>query len=476
MKRMKFLSLAALALTFAACSSNDDELTQQPAEQPANNNMITITAKLAPKSGSAQTRAVSDDGTNIVVNWAKNENIAILYTVGSQKLLSEAEITDVDASGVATITFAVDGSTADNTACTLVYPSTATDQIGKSGPKAYNVYMATQTGQLYGYLDVRVGAGTIHTSTPSLDVTTQPEAQYSIFKFTLQDVSGSAITYSMGLTELKVSDDGGNVITTVHPTTNALYVGLPVLAAGTYWFNATVSGKPYIAKATLSTPTSAGNYYQSTMEMATIGNVIASDGKFYAHKTATPGGNTAMAVITYLGSATGETSYTHGLALAMQDANGGAKCQWSTLTSSTVHSYVPNNFYDFGSQSESGLQYNDVTHNSNNYPAFKAAMANNGNTAPTGFSAWFLPTSYQWSQMIEACKGLGNAPNNDYRDLRERFSGVGGKNLNISTYWVSTEQSAKNAWKFTFASGIWANEEKNVSGVNQCYVRSALAF
>ena len=148
---MKFLSLAALALTFAACSSNDDELTQLPAEQPANNNMITITAKLAPKSGSAQTRAVSDDGTNIVVDWAANEHIAILYTVGSDKKVADAKITSVDGSGVATITFAVDNSTVNGTACQIVYPLSAA-KADNSGVKAYADMLAAQDGVLDGDL------------------------------------------------------------------------------------------------------------------------------------------------------------------------------------------------------------------------------------------------------------------------------------------------------------------------------------
>ncbi len=81
MKTTKFFFMAALALMTAACSSNDDELIQQPVEQPANN-MITITAKLAPKSSSAQTRAMNESGGNIVVDWAQNEQLQIISANG----------------------------------------------------------------------------------------------------------------------------------------------------------------------------------------------------------------------------------------------------------------------------------------------------------------------------------------------------------------------------------------------------------
>ena len=490
---MKFLSLAALALTFAACSSDDNELTQQPAEQPANNNMITITAKLAPKSGSAQTRAVSDDGTNIVVDWAANEHIAILYTVGSQKLLADAEITNVDASGVATISFAVDGSTTDGTACQIVYPLSSA-KADNSGVKAYADMLATQDGVLDGDLDVRIGAGTIQTSPASLDVTTQPEAQFAIFKFTAQDLSGSAITYSKGLTEFKVSDATGNVITTVTPTTNALYVGLPALAAGTYWFNATASGKPYIAKATLSTPTSAGNYYQSTMNMATIGNVIGANGKFYADKDAAKSASsTACAVIAYLGSETAETGYTHGLAIAMKDANNGSSTMWMWNSSVPHYSAVnPNQYEDIAdalAAKESGSSLSSSKNNST-YPAFQAALANSIATedgisaeAPaTGTSGWFLPSIFQWNQIVNGLTGTTTAfttstnDNLNYSAVNPTITAAGGDGLqsSSSSYWSSTECNSDYAWWYDALYGKAKCNDFRKGTYN--FVRAAFAF
>ena len=58
MKTTKFFLMAALALTFAACSNDDND-----AAQPAKAEGITITATLAPKSDGAATRAVAE-GTN----------------------------------------------------------------------------------------------------------------------------------------------------------------------------------------------------------------------------------------------------------------------------------------------------------------------------------------------------------------------------------------------------------------------------
>ena len=306
MKATKIFMMAALALMMIACSK--DDFTEQPIEQPVDNNNkeITITATLAPK-GNDGMRAVADNGDDkITVTWAVDEHLAILYTKDGNQM-ADARITAVDdVTGAATITFTVEGGTPDNTDCQIVYPLSAA-KSDKSGVKAYADMLATQDGVLDGDLDVRVGAGKIQVTTPGLDVTTQPAAQYSIFKFTIQDLSSTDKT----ATQFKVSDNSGNVITTVTPgsATGTLYVALPVLATGMYWFNATIDSKAYIAKATVSTATVAGKYYQSTVKMATVGNAILSDGKF-----ATKGTSGQQAVIVYVGTV--DKYFNHFLAIA----------------------------------------------------------------------------------------------------------------------------------------------------------------
>lgn len=456
--------MAALALTFAACSNDDNDI-QSPVEQPAKAEGITITTTLAPKTNGATNRAVSEGTNEIVVEWAVNEHIAILYTKDATPYAADATITAVDGSGAATITFTVEAGTPDNTACTLVYPLSAAKD-DHTGVKDAATLLADQDGTLSANLDVRVGAGTIQTTTPGLTVTTDPAAQFSIFKFTIQNISAAA----KSATEFKVSDGSGNVITTVTPTdaSGELYVALPVMAAGTYWFNATINSNPYIAKATVGTATTAGNYYQSTVKMATIGDVILSDGKFAARSST----GTKVAMIAYLGSETGEAApCNHGLALALSDENSGNTCKWST-SKTKVHTYNTTNSNNF--TSESGLQYNDATHNSDTYPAFKAAIANNSTAAPTGCSAWFLASGYQWNKMINACKNVLGTKNN-YQDLRNGFNGISGaSNLQSACYWSSTEYNDKRAWDLNFINGNWSDDKKD--DAYTCRVRACLAF
>ena len=123
MKITKFFLMAALALTFAACSNDDNDFQNSP--QPAKAEGITITATLAPKTGGADTRALTPGDNKIVASWAVGEKIAILYEKGGTKYVADAEIKSVDQSGAATIEFSVESGTADGTACKLIYPISA---------------------------------------------------------------------------------------------------------------------------------------------------------------------------------------------------------------------------------------------------------------------------------------------------------------------------------------------------------------
>ena len=183
-----------------------------------------------------------------------------------------------------------------------------------------------------------------------------------------------------------------------------------------------------------------------------VGQVIGSDGKNYDANATLPDGVTALAKIAYVGSDNGEAApYNHGLALALSDANDGSTCQWSTEFAN-AHGYRPTSS---SFTSESGLQYN-ATHNSDTYPAFKAAITYSP-AAPTGCSAWFLASGYQWQKMAGVVGGLTNL-------------GLQGS----AYYWTSTEYNpGTSAWRFsTGFGGNWYSDYKN----NDSRVRACLAF
>ena len=135
---------------------------------------------MAPKSGNAATRALVDKSSHIEAKWAVDEHLAILYEVSGTKYAADARITAVDGTtGAATIEFTVEAGTADSTACTLVYPySAANDE--HDGLKALDALLGTQDGKLIARpnMDIRMGAGTILTTTPALPALTEQAVSF----------------------------------------------------------------------------------------------------------------------------------------------------------------------------------------------------------------------------------------------------------------------------------------------------------
>ena len=412
----KIFGFAALLLTLAACNKNETDITPVEELSDSKKEGIIITATLAPKT--ADTKAVANNGDNkITVTWAENEHIAILYEVSGTKYVADATIISVDANGAATIEFTVESGTADYTACTLVYPAKLSDGTTTvyndelSGVKDAATLLSAQDGTLNANLDIRVGAGTIQTTTPSLDVTIQPVAQYSIFKFTAQDLSGTGITPS----EFKVSDSEDNVIATVSPSASAFYVALPALAVGTYWFSATADSKPYIASARVTSATSAGTYYQSTVKMATLGDVMANNGKFYANAAAaTTAGTKALAMIAYVGSETGISSLKHGLAIGLKDED-----NYGDFT-------MEHNWAESVCSKKNDPEYNEY---------YIAA------------GHWYLPSKNQWDAMFNSYGG-------SYGNLNTAITAAGGEALSEGfPYWTSTEEYVNSAYSITLDPG-----------------------
>ena len=450
MKATKIFMMAALALMTAACSNDDNDILT-PAEQPAKAEGIPFTATIS-ISQSASTRALTENGTKIEATWAVDDKVALIHN----GVKDEMTVSAVNA-GVATITGTITGSPSGGDAVTIIYPSDAAD--GTTG-NVKSDWLSTQDGTLKGTsgtsieeeYDVRKGSGALNASGTSFDGTVSLTNQNAIFKLTLKDIDG---TNDVSARSVVISDQTG-VVTTVTPASgyeNAMYVALPTTATTLKFLVTGSDRKTYFNMA--SSLTLSASYYQSTIKLATKGHFIASNGKCYKDYSAIPRGKSAVAKIAYLGVYTGESAYnyTNGLALALRDA--GYSCKWST-SNTKVHTY---NAKSIGFLSESGLQYN-ATQNSDTYPAFKAAINyKNVVPAPTGCSAWFLASGYQWGSMIAA--GLSNL------GLQEH-----------TCYWSSTEYDAYHAWSFDSASGNWdaGNKGSSVSSVDGCLVRACLAF
>ena len=430
----KVFGIAAMLLVLAACNKIETEI--QTTDQAEG---ITITAQLAPKTNGATTRAVSDGGNKIISVWAVNEHIAILYTVGSTKKVADATITGVDGSGTATISFTVDGGTTNDTPCTLVYPYSAAkdDHTGVKDPATL---LSAQDGTLNANLDVRVGAGTIRTTTPGLDVTTQPEAQFAIFKFTLSGPSIDA-THPLVIKEYA----SNKTITTVTPasTATSVFVAMPAAASTTYKFVVITADNKYIKSGTATI--AAGNYYQTTLTMSPryplalssataewdLGAVACEDGYLYMEKKAAPSGKTALGIV-------GKVTETgHGLILALQDA---PSQNWNTINGwPTVTTFADTRLQQLPNEALGSLK---------SYTVLWRSLSD-FNTV----SSWCVAQKRDYDEIfvnLGSTDVNSNGTTYDGNVNAYITTGVGGTAMTSNNYWSATEYDVNNAWNFGY--------------------------
>ena len=177
--------MAALALTLAACSKDDDGLTPQPAEQQPTEQTtgrgIPFTATISIGEGGT-TRALADGGTTLTATWEEGEKVALIHNGVSD------ELTVVNVSGgKATIEGEITGSPSDGDAVTIIYPATAAK--GATGEVKGNL-LKTQKGTLAAVsekYDVRKGSGTLTVTGESATLTdgVEMENQFAVWKLTL---------------------------------------------------------------------------------------------------------------------------------------------------------------------------------------------------------------------------------------------------------------------------------------------------
>ena len=279
----------AAGTTVTATYSGTKKVKSVKAVKKAADGTITaqLTAKLAYTGGEiADFTDATDDLTTMT--WAVGEHIAILYKVSGTKKVADAEITAVDGTtGAATIQFTVEDGTPDDTPCTLVYPYSAAKD-DHTGVKDAATLLAAQDGTLSANLDVRVGEGTIQTTTPGLTVTTQPEAQFAIFKFTTKSVpSAGGSLQNTNVTKLTVTIDAQDYVITPASATSTLYAALPAVDDQTVSFTATGGSNLYAAsKASVSFD--AAKYYQSTVKMGKVVEVFYDDDPYLEDFTRNP--------------------------------------------------------------------------------------------------------------------------------------------------------------------------------------------
>ena len=260
MKTTKLFFMAALALTFAACS-NDDNDFENPAQQPAEAQGIPFTATISMGGDKATTRALSENGSGLTATWAEGEEVALIHN----GVIDKVTVASVDGN-VATISGTIT-TDADGADVTVIFPYSAVD-LDTKDVKADLLY--AQSGgtlaDVAAKYDVRKGTGTLKVSgTASLNDDVTLTNQFAIFKFTVKNSDASA---TINVKPLTVTIGAQNYVITPALATSELYVALPAVADRAVRFSATGSDSKTYTCSQASVTFAAGKYYKSTLKMA----------------------------------------------------------------------------------------------------------------------------------------------------------------------------------------------------------------
>lgn len=215
-----------------------------------------------------------------------------------------------------------------------------------------------------------------------------------------------------------------------------------------------------------------------SLASATVGMVIATNGKAYTNVSTANTYSTAAAIIAYKGNGENNSSYNTGLAIALADVSG--THAWYTANSGTC--VAQNSTIGTIISDLKGIEYTNKLANAtcgSGHVHAAAQQAKNYSVAtPTGCSQWFLPTIGQWNLMVKAMCGksadLTTSTNNDYKadQFNTKITAAGGTGVQASGYWSSVECNANYAWYMYFNNG----DANGSSKYYAIYVRPVLAF
>lgn len=457
-------ALALMGAVMTGCSSDDNIDNAQPENK---SKVVTLTAKVG-FDASVGTRALDASGHK---TFATGDKMAVIYksTSGGFK---RADGTLSSGAGTQSATFDITLSDPDNTApIRYIYPAAMAKEESELGATINDdastvdfTKLNTQDGTLAklgsdldlcildtpaGWSTTELPSGTLSNKLAILAIKLKSSGDDINFIIKGMTISDGTYCYSVDRTP-----SSGAIYVAIRPTSDAtISVSATSNDVVTQTYIKDLTGKTYEKNNgyVLNWNMTTSSYRMaSAATSADQGKSICAAGHIHPASGDAECTQARVAKIVYVGNETGESpfGFIHGLALALSDANDGSKIAWST-SQTKVHTY---NTTSDSFASESGLQYN-ATQNSGTYPAFKAAIANNGTAAPTGCSSWFLASGYQWKQMIGAT-GLNNL-------------GLQGS----ARYWSSTEVNANEAWFFT-TYDYWTFESKNEVEL----VRACLAF
>ena len=326
MKTMKLFSMAAVALCLAACSNSDDFDVQKPAETAG---VYHFEATIAAPNADASMRTVyTEDGGNIKVAWEENDEIAAVVTNSEGKYAKTVlTVSKVNTDGSAVISGDITKPKDGEETVDLIYPADIVTVVANGSDYRIS-FMKMSNGTLDGTLesianniDYRMAddcALTVSGDKATLTSAAKLESKLSIWKLTLQDKVGNALSAS------KVAiGDGKGVMASATLASAASEVYLPVLVdamSADIVISATEgSDNYYYLKKNVTL--AAKKYYRSTVQMTKGAHLAFLSADYEANDGETLTGTLASNV---------KISIADGATVTLKDANINGSGTWSS--------------------------------------------------------------------------------------------------------------------------------------------------
>lgn len=264
MKTKSIMTLAAMALMMAACTSEDLTQPQTPSSKG-----IPFTATI---SGKAATRAIKENTTDGILetSWAKGEKVALMHG----GIVDVMEVTEVGTDGSATISGTITGSPADGDKVSLFYPASVVDVSGGSPVvQSPEQLLAKQDGKLETIAknyDYRMKDGAtlkVVLGSASIEGAVSLENQLAIVRFSLVKQASDG-TSALEADKFEIDDNSGQPIITVTPSSadSVFYVAMPPANAQAFHFAAKKGNEEYFYSQPSAT-LAAGKYYYQNMTL-----------------------------------------------------------------------------------------------------------------------------------------------------------------------------------------------------------------
>lgn len=228
-----------------------------------------------------------------------------------------------------------------------------------------------------------------------------------------------------------------------------------ITAAADFWFEAEIGGKPYVAKVNID-PKTLSPETTMTLAMATVGDVITSDGTF-----ATKGAAGEQAVLAYIGKV--DNYFDRFLAIALEDT--GDKINWASALAA-VNTYAGSHAITIG-----GTTYNTGTTGDTYYDQVADNESTSSATATALQQGWRLPSVTDWRYIFAGLCGLAS-PAPDAGGVKDGMKyGTGSTLRDAINTACGNEALIYDTYVFGDTGGYWSSSDHDADSSHAWYYR-----